>query len=149
MAARVQSDVKSALAFASLTQVGIITAEIGLGFRYVALVHIIGHACLRTLQLLRAPSLLQDYHTLENAVGGRLHRPEHIGPKWLSPRVGMLIYRFALDRGSLDAALDAFVVRPFIAVFQWCDHQERRWSACLAGEPIKPAVILDEAEEQL
>ena len=148
MAARVQSDVKSALAFASLTQVGIITAEIGLGFRYVALVHIIGHACLRTLQLLRAPSLLQDYHTLEDAVGGRLHRPEHIGPKWLSPHVGMLIYRFALDRGSLDAALDAFVVRPFIAVFQWCDHQERRWSACLAGEPIKPAVIVDDVEEQ-
>ena len=41
---RVQSDVKTALAFASLTQVGIITAEIGLGLRYIALIHIIGHA---------------------------------------------------------------------------------------------------------
>ncbi|MBL8850254.1 MAG: oxidoreductase [Planctomycetaceae bacterium] len=148
MAARVQSDVKSALAFASLTQVGIITAEIGLGFRYVALVHIIGHASLRTLQLLRAPSLLQDYHALENAVGGRLRRPEHIGPKWLSPQVGAVIYRFALDRGSLDSALDAFVVRPFVAVFRWCDQQERRWAACLAGEPIKPAADFDDVEGQ-
>ena len=33
-------------------------AEIGLGFRYVALVHMLGHACLRTLQFVRAPSLL-------------------------------------------------------------------------------------------
>ncbi len=64
LAARVQTDIKSALAFASLTQVGIIVAEIGLGLRYIALIHIIGHACLRTLQLLRAPTLLHDYHTL-------------------------------------------------------------------------------------
>ena len=56
---------------AALTQVGIITAEIGLGLRYIALVHIIGHACLRTLQLLRAPTLLQDYHLLENAISPR------------------------------------------------------------------------------
>ena len=62
MAGRVQSDVKTALAFASLTQVGIITAEIGIGLPYVALIHIIGHACLRTLQLVRAPTLLHDYH---------------------------------------------------------------------------------------
>ncbi|MBL9130128.1 MAG: hypothetical protein JNG86_02950, partial [Verrucomicrobiaceae bacterium] len=39
LAGRVQSDIKSALAFASLTQVGIIIAEIGLGFRYLALLH--------------------------------------------------------------------------------------------------------------
>jgi NADH:ubiquinone oxidoreductase subunit 5 (subunit L)/multisubunit Na+/H+ antiporter MnhA subunit len=71
--ARVQADIKSALAFASLTQVGIIVAEIGLGFRYLALAHILGHACLRTLQLLRAPSLLHDYHRWANATGAHLH----------------------------------------------------------------------------
>ncbi len=59
---------KNALAFASLTQVGIITVEIGCGLRYIALIHMIGHACLRTLQLLRAPSLLKDYQSLENAI---------------------------------------------------------------------------------
>lgn len=133
LAARVQSDVKSALAFASLTQVGIITAEIGLGFRYVALVHIIGHACLRTLQLLRAPTLLQDYHTLENAVGGHLHRHERSGPVWLPERVSRCVYRLALERGALDALLDELIVHPFTAVFRWCDRQERRWTAFLAG----------------
>ena len=58
VAGRVQTDIKSALSFASLTQVGIIVAEIGLGLRYLALVHILGHGCLRTLQFLRAPTLL-------------------------------------------------------------------------------------------
>ena len=57
IAARVQTDVKSGLAFASLTQVGIITVEIGCGLRYLALIHIIGHACLRTLQLLAGSEL--------------------------------------------------------------------------------------------
>ena len=37
---RVQTDIKGALAFASLTQVGLIVAEIGFGFRYFALIHI-------------------------------------------------------------------------------------------------------------
>ena len=79
LAGRVQTDIKAALSFASLSQVGIIVAEIGLGFRYVALVHILGHACLRTLQFVRAPSLLQDYHTIENAIGRHLHPPARSG----------------------------------------------------------------------
>jgi NAD(P)H-quinone oxidoreductase subunit 5 len=64
LAGRVQTDIKSALAFASLIQVGIIIAEIGFSLRYLALLHLLGHACLRTLQFLRAPSLLHDHHQL-------------------------------------------------------------------------------------
>src|SRR6516165_8674531 len=46
----VQTDIKSALSFASLAQVGLIVAEIGLGawvpfLWYVALAHLLGHAC--------------------------------------------------------------------------------------------------------
>src|SRR5262249_11827193 len=47
IAGGVQTDIKSALSFASLVQVGLITAEIGFGLRYIALIHILGHACLR------------------------------------------------------------------------------------------------------
>src|SRR5262245_16899746 len=50
----VQTDIKSALAFASLVQVGLVVAEVGLGWRYIPLVHLLGNACLRTLQFLRA-----------------------------------------------------------------------------------------------
>src|SRR3954454_4482899 len=74
MAGSVQTDIKSALSFASLSQVGIIVTEIGFGLRYIALLHILGHASLRTLQFVRAPTLLQDYRTLENAIGRPLPR---------------------------------------------------------------------------
>ena len=137
LAARVQSDVKSALAFASLTQVGIITAEIGLGLRYIALVHIIGHACLRTLQLVRAPTLLHDYHTLENAIGSHLSADTGFTNRWIPKRVRVGLYRLSLERGYLDSMIDQCVVRPFVWFFRGCDALERRWSAMLSGAKVR------------
>jgi NAD(P)H-quinone oxidoreductase subunit 5 len=130
---RVQTDIKSALAFASLTQVGIIVAEIGVGLRYVALVHIIGHACLRTLQLLRAPTLLHDYHTLDNAIGGHLHQRPGFWERILPRRAQFWFYRAALERGYLDSFIDEGIVYPFRRIFQWCDAMERRWTDLLSG----------------
>jgi NAD(P)H-quinone oxidoreductase subunit 5 len=133
LAGSVQTDIKSALAYASLTQVAIIVVEIGLGFRYVALIHLLGHACLRTLQFLRAPTLLHDYHTLENAIGE--HLPKTRLP-WVRPatnRAAGWLYRLALEQGYLDTILLEYVVRPFVRAFQWCDRLERRWTDFLSG----------------
>ncbi len=135
LAASVQSDIKTALAFASLTQVGLIVAEIGCGLRYFALIHIIGHACLRTLQLLRAPSLLQDYHSIENAIGGQLAAREEAAPanRDVPGNRRAWLYRFSLERGFLDDILNEYIVRPFMAIFRWCDRMERRWTDLLSG----------------
>jgi NADH-quinone oxidoreductase subunit L len=133
LAQRVQSDVKTALSFASLTQVGIIVMEIGLGLRYVALVHMIGHACLRTLQFLRAPTLLHDYHHLENAIGGHLPTQTLISGPSLPAGLNAWLYRWALARGFLDALINDYVARPFLALFHHCDLLERRWTDLLSG----------------
>ena len=137
LASRVQTDIKSSLSFVSLTQVGLIVAEIGCGWRYLALTHLLGHACLRTLQLVRAPSLLLDYQQIKDAVGERSalpqkatsRRPHHL--RW---------YRIGFERGYLDHALDRYVVNPFLSTLQACDHWERRWTSWLAGSPRPPAV---------
>jgi NAD(P)H-quinone oxidoreductase subunit 5 len=131
---QVQTDVKSGLAFASLTQVGIITVEIGCGLRYLALIHMIGHACLRTLQLLRAPSLLRDYRELENAIGVHLTDHVHHDQFANSPRLARFWYRFAFRRAWLDAAIDRWIVRPFVIVFRWCSSMEQRWIKFIDGE---------------
>jgi len=137
----VQTDIKSALSFASLVQVGIIIVEIGLGYWlpflwYVALAHLLGHACLRTLQFLRAPTLLQDYRHLENAIGERLARPP--GLLAFAPRrIRLWFYRFALERGYLDALLIAGFVQPFVRLFLLFDRWERRWVALLSGTPAR------------
>jgi len=148
LASRVQSDVKNALAFASLTQVGIITIEIGLGLRYIALIHMIGHACLRTLQLLRAPSVLRDHQMLEDAVGAHLTGDE-VNPSRPATPFQLWLYRFALHRGYLDATLDRWIVRPFIGLFQWCDTMERRWTNLLSGSESRQPERLTPYDDSL
>jgi NADH-quinone oxidoreductase subunit L len=167
LAGSVQTDIKSALSFASLSQVGIIVAEIGcagvagwiaahsragiaqvatrfsLLLQYVALVHLLGHACLRALQFLRAPTLLHDYHLFENAIGEHLPRSAIPLGGLKSGHAQARLYRFALERGYLDAALIAYFVAPFLRVFRWCDALERRWTDWLSGgasresDPVK------------
>jgi NADH-quinone oxidoreductase subunit L len=130
--ARVQTDIKSVLCFASLAQVGLIVAEVGMGWHYIALIHMLGHACLRTLQFVRAPTLLQDYRSLENAIGGRLPTESRKG---FPERFEGWVYRMALERGYLDALLQRYAVTPFLRLFQTLDGLDQRWSRFLAGNP--------------
>jgi NAD(P)H-quinone oxidoreductase subunit 5 len=136
-ACRVQTDIKSALSFAALTQVGIIFVEIGLGFRYLALIHILGHACLRTLQFLRAPSLLYDYRVIENAIGSNI--PHVTGPweRSIPLKRRGLFYRLAMERGYLDVLLTDYLVHPFLRVLRVCDAVEKRWTDALDGGPSR------------
>lgn len=57
MIARVQSSVKSQIAYASIAQIGLIFIETALGFENIALIHFAGNAFLRTYQLLVSPSV--------------------------------------------------------------------------------------------
>ena len=56
--ARVQSSVKSQIAYSSISQIGLIFIEIALGFENLALFHFAGNAFLRTYQLLVSPSVV-------------------------------------------------------------------------------------------
>lgn len=55
---RVQSSVKSQIAYASTAQIGLIFIEIAAGFENFALFHFAGNAFLRTYQLLVSPSVV-------------------------------------------------------------------------------------------
>jgi NAD(P)H-quinone oxidoreductase subunit 5 len=144
LAASVQTDIKSALSFASLAQVGLIVCEIGLGawvplMWYVAIAHLVGNACLRTQQFIRAPTLLQDYRNFENAIGSRLRPP---GLQWLRlapENLRAWLYRFALERGYMDTLLLAYVALPFVKLFRLFDRVDRSWTYFLAGRPREKA----------
>jgi NAD(P)H-quinone oxidoreductase subunit 5 len=109
---RVQSDVKSSLAYASLTQVGLIVVEIALGWYTIAFVHLAGHACFRLFQFLSAPNVLHDLHGLEDAIGSHSSRDVHFGVA-RSERASRRLFLIALERGFLDSTLDHVVVEPF------------------------------------
>jgi NADH-quinone oxidoreductase subunit L len=56
--AKVQSSVKSQVAYSSISQIGLIFIEVALGFETLALFHFAGNAFLRTYQLLVSPSVV-------------------------------------------------------------------------------------------
>lgn len=111
---RASADAKTSLAYASLTQVGVVFVEIGLGWKWIAIAHVLGHATVRTLQFLRAPSMLHDYHQMHSAIGGELSPAGRQMEDLLPLRVQFWLYRWALDRGHLDTILDRFLVGPVI-----------------------------------
>lgn len=134
---RVQSDIKSALAYASMTQVGLIFAEIGLGLHTLALVHILGHAALRSLQILRSPSLLRDYTKVEQAMGSVLPKTGGHLEKLVPRRLQPWLYRHALERGYFDDLLGDWVVGGFVRVFRGLDGVDQRFTAWIAGRAPK------------
>lgn len=111
---RVQSDVKSSLAYASLTQVGLIVVEISAGWYRIAFLHLAGHACFRLLQFLSAPNVLHDLHGIENAMGDQLPRPENDPGTRMPNRLRTRLFLFALERGFQDKFLDEIAVDPFV-----------------------------------
>ena len=142
---RVQGDVKSSLAYASLTQVGLIVVEIALGWQTIAFIHLAGHACFRLLQFLSAPNVLHDLHGIESAMGD--HTPGRQGPlvRMASPRMRRRLYLVALERGFLDSAIDRIVG----AVFVRPAHLMTRVDRWLCGAMLpaeRPARI--EGDEQ-
>jgi NAD(P)H-quinone oxidoreductase subunit 5 len=112
---RASADAKTTLAYASLTQVGLVFVEIGLGWRWIAVVHILGHATVRTLQFLRAPSMLHDFHLMDSAMGAE--RPPASQPI-LPAAMRLWLYRWALDRAHLDTILDRFAIHSLV----WLSH---------------------------
>jgi NAD(P)H-quinone oxidoreductase subunit 5 len=129
----VQTDLKSMLAYASMTQAGIILAEIGLGFRVLPLVHVVSHAILRSLQILRSPSAMHDRHELAAALGG------HPGPATrsvlhlLPERISRWLYRVAIERGFEESVVSRVVVRPLLGAIEWANAREREWVGWLGG----------------
>ncbi len=56
--ARVQSSIKAQIAYASITQIGIMFIELAAGLHWLVLVHFASNAALRTYQLLISPSVV-------------------------------------------------------------------------------------------
>jgi NADH:ubiquinone oxidoreductase subunit 5 (subunit L)/multisubunit Na+/H+ antiporter MnhA subunit len=125
LSARASSDAKTSLAYAALAQLGLIFVEIGLGWTWLALMHVVGHAAVRTLQFLRAPSMLHDYHRVYAASGGNLGRTGTHYEALLPTGLRGWLYRLALDRGHLDNIVDRLVAAPLVRAAQKMLGEER------------------------
>jgi NADH:ubiquinone oxidoreductase subunit 5 (subunit L)/multisubunit Na+/H+ antiporter MnhA subunit len=130
---RVQTDVKSSLAYGVLTQVGLLFAEVGLGLYKLALVHLVAHACLRCLQLLRAPSALREAQARRAALRAAQPPTVAVAHRVLSAGLLRRFYRLALERFALEVMHERWVLGPLLRLGQWIDKAERRWVGALSG----------------
>ena len=142
---RVQSDVKSSLAYASLTQVGIIVAEIAVGWYAIAFIHLSGHACFRLLQFLSAPNVLHDLHGMEDAIRDRPSPTGGYLEAVTSDRVRRGLFLIALERGFLDSLLDRVVVEPFMRLARLLTRLDA-W-LCDALLPARQPVTFEGGED--
>jgi NAD(P)H-quinone oxidoreductase subunit 5 len=138
---RVQSDVKSSLAYASLTQVGIIVTEIAAGWYTLAFIHLAGHACFRLLQFLSAPNVLHDLHGLEDGVGNRVVVASGYSKAGRSHEVRRRLFLIALERGFLENILERIAIRPFTQLAGLLTRLDQ-W-LCGAVLPAQPPTATD------
>jgi NADH-quinone oxidoreductase subunit L len=115
---RVHTDAKGALAHATLAQVGLILAEICLGWTTLALTHLVCHAFLRLGQYLKAPNTIHDTHRV-----GHSRQAPGLLQRW-SPRLAARIYVSSLHRLRLDDRIDA-AFAPVMALASGLDRADR------------------------
>jgi NADH:ubiquinone oxidoreductase subunit 5 (subunit L)/multisubunit Na+/H+ antiporter MnhA subunit len=143
---RASADAKTSLAYATLTQVGIVFIEIGLGWKWLAVAHIMGNATVRTMQYLRAPSMLHDYHQMHSAIGTEIQTGKQI-EELLPERVQLWLYRWAFDRGHLDTILDRWVISPLLRVSAYLAKTDRIGTPSTMTRPqnVVPIAVHDSA----
>ncbi|MFY8068121.1 MAG: proton-conducting transporter membrane subunit [Flavobacterium sp.] len=107
--ARVQSSVKSQVAYSSISQIGIIFIEIALGFETLALIHFAGNAFLRTYQLLVSPSVV-SYLIRDQFYN---FQPKSRKANFFFPkRIENTLYILALKEFNLEGFLNLVLWKP-------------------------------------
>ena len=148
---RVQSTVKTQIAYSSIAQIGLIFMEISLGWYTLALIHTCGNALLRTWQLLVSPSVLNYLiHDMffHYKPGPRLQMAT------LTDRLRNALYILNLREWNLDTLHYRFLWAPFKAVGHRLGFLRGRTGFLLSGfcllsgalllqsKPVLPDMIL-------
>jgi NADH-quinone oxidoreductase subunit L len=121
--ARTQSSVKSQIAYASVSQIGLIFIEVAAGLHTLALIHFAGNAFLRSYQLLVSPSVVsylirdQFYH----------FQPKHDSLEDKLPRKWEnTIYLLSLKEWKLDKLLSKWLFTPMKRIGHQLDFINKR-----------------------
>ena len=107
--ARVQSNIKSQIAYSSIAQIGLMFVELALGLHALVLFHAVGNAFLRSYQLLASPSMV-SYRIRDQFYHHREGQPDAWA--WIPESLKVQVFRWALQEWHLDRMLTGLVFRP-------------------------------------
>jgi NADH:ubiquinone oxidoreductase subunit 5 (subunit L)/multisubunit Na+/H+ antiporter MnhA subunit len=123
---RTRPDAKTALAYSTMAQIGLMYVELALGWHTLVAVHLFAHAGLRTWQFLRSSSLIGDFQdnpvfagSLAAQRGGSFERRLPLAwQRWLYLAASRLFW--------LDSCQVHWIARPFLALFRGIASLEDR-----------------------
>lgn len=118
-----QTDIKSALMFATTTQVGLMFFCCGMGWFTLAAWHLALHAIWRAFQFLASPGLVNQ-----------IDQPTPAVPAWLAGQ--RWLYRASLNRFWLDPLADVLLLRPTTSLAKDVQFFDEQVVTRLVGLPI-------------
>jgi len=113
--ARVQSSVKSQIAYSSIAQIGLIFIEVAIGqvgpinFEFIALFHFAGNAFLRTYQLLVSPSVVS--YLIREQFYNFMPR-KNSDSNSFSKKIQYTFYMLSLKEWNLDSFMNRILWKP-------------------------------------
>lgn len=109
--AKVQSSVKTQIAYSSIAQIGLIFIEVALGFHHLALLHFAGNAFLRAYQLLVSPSVLS--YLIHNMFFNFIPKQQKEFDSNFFTKIKNSFYILSLKEWNLDFLLQRLSWYPF------------------------------------
>lgn len=114
---RVQSSTKTQIAYASITQIGIMFIEIAAGLYWLALIHFVCNALLRMYQLLISPSVV-GYLVHDQFF--RFVLPTQKIKNTFTGRVRATLYVLGIKEWNMNTAMNQFIWRPLKFIGRMC-----------------------------
>ncbi len=106
---RVQSTIKTQIAYSSIAQIGLMFIEVSLGWYWIAIIHFICNALLRSHQLLVSPSVLN--YRIHNQFF-HFSKPGPHGTAGLWNKIRLSLYTLGIQEFNLDSFMFRFLWRP-------------------------------------
>ncbi len=141
---KTQSNIKGQIAYASITQVGIMFMELALGLESLVLLHFLGNAFLRCYQLLVSPSIVAHMLRVEGAMdiddtGFKTHAMQAHLPvsvrDTLPEVLQNTLYVFALQEGNLERLVRSVLWEP-LKIIGAIINAYAAWQKSLVGAAV-------------
>ncbi len=114
---RVQSSVKTQIAYASITQIGIMFVELAAGLQWLVLLHFVSNAALRTYQLLISPSSVS--YLVHDQFFSFVPPAQKINNTGLG-KLRATFYVLGLKEWSMNSAASYFLWKPLKSIGRTC-----------------------------
>lgn len=126
LSARVQSNVKGQIGYASIAQVGLMLVELALDLPGLVVLHFVGNAFLRCYQLLVSPSVVSHLLRVQTMPRANTQLSDYSIEQRLSPRLRSSLYAFAIHEGYLEEMIRAILWNPLQKSGRWIHRFDRR-----------------------